>query len=524
MKFPKLKIPTFLLFIFLISSCSVKEKSQPEGALPRSTPEVEGISSAAILNFINAAESAENNEFHGLVILRHGKVISEGWWDPYKPALKHKLYSLSKSFTSTAIGFAVQEGLLSVEDQVISFFPDKVPEVVSENLASMKIKHLLSMSVGQVPIPGHPPQSITETDDWVRSFLAYPVENKPGTVFYYNSAGTFMLSAIITKVTGERMLDYLKPRLFDPLQITDLDWEVSPNWIDTGGWGLRLKTQDLAKFGQFYLQRGVWNGKRLLSEDWIEEATTVKIIQHPDLPKEERMKSDWEQGYCYKFWKSRYNSYRGDGAFGQLLVIMPEQDVVVAITAEVNNMQKELNLVWDYLLPAFKDEALPQDEENQARLDEKIATLKIDPPAGQINTAMEKEISGKLCTFESDKGEEQHRLKFENDLCYLEMTGIDGKNYTFEFAQGAWAIGETNRPEPNLRPQPEENMNVLLPFKVAGSYRWTSDSSLELNLNYIEGPHTEYFTYIFEGDSVILKKGESRSKSYENEILEGSMK
>nr|MDA3821420.1 serine hydrolase [Bacteroidales bacterium] len=265
-----IRINALVLISFLIlSACNSSEPSSKVSAsLLRSTPEAENVSAQGIINFIDAVD-ASDQELHSFMVLRHGNVVAEGWWDPYKPELKHTLYSTSKSFTSTAIGFAVTEGLITVEDKVISFFPDELPETVSENLTAMRIKDLLSMSAGLDPEP-----RMTNSDNWVKTFLAAPVVHKPGSQFLYNSAATYMLSAIVTKVTGEKVIDYLRPRLFEPLNIEGIDWEESPNGINSGGWGLRLKTEDMAKFGQLYLQKGKWNGKQIIPEKWIEEATS----------------------------------------------------------------------------------------------------------------------------------------------------------------------------------------------------------------------------------------------------------
>ena len=166
------------------------------------------------------------------MLVRHGKVISEGWWKPYSPDLKHTMYSLSKSFTSTAVGFAVQEKLLTVNDKVISFFPEEVPDTISTNLAQMTVKDLLTMSAGMDPDPTF--RVAGKEGSWVSIFLRTPVLNEPGSKFLYNSLATFMLSAIVQKVTGEKVIDYLTPRLFEPLAITGADWEVNPQGINTG--------------------------------------------------------------------------------------------------------------------------------------------------------------------------------------------------------------------------------------------------------------------------------------------------
>src|SRR5450755_2418681 len=341
-------MPVFLSLTFLFSCIFLP--AQTATSLPRSIPETEGVSSAGISRFLDAANKSRN-ELHSFMFLRHGKVIAEGWWDPYKPALRHSLYSTSKTFTSTAIGFAVSENLLRLTDKVISFFPNDLPDSISPNLAQLSVRDVLIMADGQDPEPS---SLAGKSKNWVKAFLATPIVNKPGSVFLYNSLGTFMLSAIVQKVTGQKVVDYLKPRLFDPLDITGMDWEENLASVNTGGWGLRVKTEDMAKLGQLYLQKGVWNGTQLIPASWIEEATTAKIIQHPTMPQSKKDSSDWEQGYGYQIWRSRHHSYRADGAFGQYILVLPELDAVIAIQEETPSMQDELNLVWNYLLPAFK--------------------------------------------------------------------------------------------------------------------------------------------------------------------------
>ena len=236
-----------LILLFL----SINLFAQKNISLQRSTPEAEGVSSEGINNFIDAV-SKSKHELHSFMILRHGKVVSEGWWNPYRNDLKHTLYSTSKSFTASAIGFAVSEGKLTVNDKVISFFPEDLPTVISPNLAELKVKDLLSMSVGHEKEPSN---IIATSDNWVKDFLNTPIKYQPGTKFLYNSPATYMLSAIVQKVTGQKVIDYLKPRLFDPLGINGMDWEIDPNGINTGGWGLRLEWQ--ANSTSFVGRRGI---------------------------------------------------------------------------------------------------------------------------------------------------------------------------------------------------------------------------------------------------------------------------
>jgi len=479
------------IFCVSLLLCACNNQTKDAGSLQRSIPEKEGISSQSILNFIEAVEKS-GEEWHSFMILRHGKVIAEGWWNPFKPELKQTIYSTSKTFTSTAIGFAVSENLLSVEDKVISFFPELLPDTVSPNLAQMSVKNLLSMTAGQNPEPIR----IVRGEEWVKNFLAFPVADEPGTKFLYNSMATFMLSAIIQKVTGQRVLDYLQPRLFEPLAIKDAEWEITPDGINTGGWGLRVHTEDMAKLGQLYLQKGKWNGKQILPESWIEEATTAKIIQKPEITPEEREKDDWAQGYCYQIWRSRNNAFRADGAFGQYIIAMPEKDAVVAIQANVSDMQKEINIVWDYLLPAFQDKSLPEGKAAATALKQKLASLSIAPPQGSSSGLQSQFDKETPCVFPYNGQEEQVTFRFSGDSCFLNW-----RNELLVFGKEKWIAGETTKPAPNLITN-KASFKEFPPFKVYGSYCWTDEKTLHLYLRYIETPHTERIELNFSGDSI----------------------
>jgi CubicO group peptidase (beta-lactamase class C family) len=326
-------------------------------ALPRSTPEAENVNARGITNYLDAVKKS-GQDLHSLMIVRNGKAVSEQWFGNNAADKPHVMFSVSKTYTATAIGFAVAEGRLNVTDKVISFFPDKLPESISDNLKELEIRHLLTMSSGHDTEPGRKVRNI-ENADWLKAFFAAPFKHKPGTQFVYNSMATYVLSAIIQKVTGEKLIDYLYPRLFRPLGIVGATWQDCPQGINIGGWGLYVKTEDMAKLGLFILQKGQWNGKQILPESWFDEATSSHIESLPAGTKKEDLKmepkdSDWLQGYGYQMWRSRHNSFRADGANGQFILILPEKNTVIAITADIKDMQAELNLVWKYLLPALK--------------------------------------------------------------------------------------------------------------------------------------------------------------------------
>ncbi len=365
--------PLFRLLVHsLFFSFIWQSNAANDTTLPRSTPEAQGISSAAIQEFIEAADE-QIDTLHSFILVRHGHVITEAWWKPESAEKPHILWSLSKSFTSTAIGMAAEEGKLNLNDPVLKFFPDKAPAEPSSNLKAMRIRDLLTMSGGHEVEP----KFNLVAGPTVKGFLAHPTTHEPGTWFRYNTPGSYMLSAIITKTTGETVVDYLKPRLFEPLGIEQPKWDTTAEGHSIGGYGLFVRTEDIAKFGLLYLQKGKWNGQQLLAEKWVEAATAGQVDNslgpHAKNP-------DWAQGYGYQFWRCRHNCYRGDGRDGQICLVIPEHDVVIAITAKTRQMQTELDLVWEKLLPAFQSEPLPADPAALEKL-EQAATKLIAHPA-----------------------------------------------------------------------------------------------------------------------------------------------
>jgi CubicO group peptidase (beta-lactamase class C family) len=486
--------------------------------LPHGVPEKEGVSAAAISRFLDATTQGKT-EFHSFVFLRHGMVVAEGWWNPYGPDLKHTLYSTSKSFTAAAIGFALTEGRLHLTDKVVSFFPNDLPSPVPPFLAELTVKDALMMSDGMAPDPTVP---VALDSNWARKFLSIPIVNEPGTKFLYNSAGTYMLSAIISKVTGQPVLDYLKPRLFEPLGISGEDWETSPQGANTGGWGLRLKTEDMAKFGQLYLQGGNWKGNQILPQSWVKEATSVKIMQDPDAPQSKKDSSDWLQGYCYQMWRCRHNGVRADGAFGQYIIMLPDEDAVIAIQAETPDMQEEINLVWQYLLPSMHPGVLPADPIADAQLKKQLAALALPPLALKASPSSDP-FNGKTFNLEPNTKKMQ-TISFNQigDVYQLTIKG-DTAVYRLTFGNGRWAAGWTTRSGPNLLTGAIHHDVGLPAFPTAGGFQWVDDHTLKLVLRYIESPHTETMICHVDGNKLTIEDQNSFQYGKGTVTIQGTM-
>jgi CubicO group peptidase (beta-lactamase class C family) len=456
--------------------------------LPRSSPEKQGVSSSAILAFVEAADE-KIDTMNSFMLVRHGHVVAEGWWAPYDAKSPHMLFSLSKSFTSTAVGLAIAEEKLALDDEILKFFPDDAPAEPSANLKAMRVRDLLCMSAGhQAEV------SLADTQEtWTKAFLAHPVPSKPGTHFMYNTPATYMLSAIVQKVTGLTVLDYLRPRLFDPLGIENPTWGTSPQGISLGGYGLSVRTEDIARFGQLYLQKGVWMGKRLIPSTWIETATARQTSSGSD------PKSDWEQGYGYQFWRCRHGLYRGDGAFGQFCIVMPEQDAVLAITSGGRNMQAVMNLLWEKLLPALKAAPLPADAPAVEKLGKKLGSLAVRPVSGRATSSIAATVSGKRYVFANNYRQiEAASLEFREDGATLVVSTPRGESRIM-CAPGAWKKGHTafvNGTGGSMVPSVEQ--------PIAASGAWTQDDTFTLKLCLFETPFYTTMMFRFSGDQLVL--------------------
>ncbi|MFO1475516.1 MAG: serine hydrolase [Verrucomicrobiota bacterium] len=451
----------------------------PAGPLPRGVPEEQGVSSQGILKFVEAADR-EVDSMNSFMLIRHGKVIAEGWWAPFSPEKRHMLYSLSKSFTSTAVGLAIAEGRLSLDDPILKFFPDDAPAEPSENLKAMRVRDLLMMSTGHHAdaVDGF---SFRSGNKLTKQFLAMPVAHKPGTYFYYNTPATYMLSAIVQAVTGRTTLDYLRPRLFEPLGIAAPEWESSPEGVSLGGYGLSIRTEDIASFGQLYLQRGQWQGKQLVPAGWIDTATARQTSNgsNPD--------SDWEQGYGFQFWRCRHGFYRGDGAFGQFCIVMPEYDAVLAITSGTRNMGAVMNLVWDNLLPAMHAKPLPANSAAQGQLASRLKTLQVPPQMGTNSPAPGLNFSGRTYRFGTNAlNIESAMLKVQPGHEPVLALKIDGRSYESACGAGAWREGRLA-------------FGILPEQPAAFSGAWTTPDTFTARVCFDESPYIVTFDLHFDG-------------------------
>lgn len=315
--------------------------------LPTSAPSAAGVDAAGIRALVDALEADPTQEPHGLMILRHGAVIAQGWWTPYTPERAQLVYSLSKSFTAAAAGVLVDDGVLDLDSTVVSHFPEFADEITDDRSRRMRVRHIASMA------SGHENEMIdaaqrTDPVEPVRGFLLNPPEQEPGAVFAYNQPATYTLAAIVQRLSGTTLVELLRERVLGPIGAGPIAWEEYPPGRSLGYSGAYMTTDTVARLGQLLLDSGQWRGERVLSGEWVAAAAAVQVAT---ASRDDAGTSDWSRGYGFQHWMSRHG-FRGDGAFGQLCLVLPEHDLVVAYQGQTLEMQHLLDAVWEHLLPA----------------------------------------------------------------------------------------------------------------------------------------------------------------------------
>ena len=440
--------------------------------LPRSTPADQHVDPGAVLAFVDAVDADPVVELHSLMVVRHGHVVAEGWWAPHTPERTRLLYSLSKSFTSTALAFALQEGLVALDDTLVSHFPEFEADITDPRSRSVTLRHLASMASGHDREMMH--EAVTrDPQEPVRGFLLVPPDEEPGSIFAYSQPCTYALGSVIQRAAGMPLTDYLRPRLFDPLGIGEVGWLTWPPGREQGFSGLFARTEDVAKLGQLYLQRGRWGDRQLIGDGYVEQATSQQIdtVNRPGGP-------DWRQGYGFQFWMSRHG-YRGDGALGQFCVVLPEHDAVVATTAGTEDMQAVLDHLWQHLLPGFAGSR--PDGSAQRNLEERLAGLRL--PSCVAQPAPPQWAGWTGGPFAVAPGAEGlaaaslSSVELREGANGLEVTIAEAGNaLTFPVGATDWQVSA-----------PRDASGEAVP--VAASGGWLDDHTVRVELIFLESPH-----------------------------------
>ena len=471
-----------LPLVALLAMLPLWLSAQQTDDLPRSTPAAEGISTQAVIDMMDSLQQMRGCDIHHVMVVRHGKVVAELHADPFRADDSHTLYSVSKLFTALAVGIAIDENRLRLDDRVMTFFYDKMPDVISANMAGVTVRDLLMMASGVKMDPGIRASST----DWTRAWLAAPCDEEPGKVFQYDSMSSFMLSAIVQRVTGRTLLEYLQEKVFTPMHINHADWEKSPDGICTGGWGLRVQTEALAKLGVLMLNKGEWEGQQLVSADYVEQACSPLI---PAESSETGISS-----YGYHLWNASWQDFGklsiAMGRFGQAMVLLPEQDMVVVVLGIMAEGQSILPFLKNQLLPGVVDGAMKGEKHLQHQLDSICANAVIYLPQG----------GGK------GKAVSQKRLEMMPNSAGLSWAMLNGDTLllarhdepveTFPMGYREWHYG-------TLKGLPPYSINALNRMKdldhdfvTASAYAWTSPSILEVRIHYVNWIASS--TYIFD--------------------------
>lgn len=455
------------------------------------TPESVGVSSESVQKLVDTMCShKEFRENHSFMIVRKKKIIAQGYFAPFKDE-QHVIHSCSKAFTATAIGFAVQEGLLSIDDTIVDYLPEYLPEAPHPYTLKLTVRHLLIMSNGHKKKEFKRPYGEISPEQLLKDFFNDEFINKPGEVFCYDNTNSYVLSAIIKKLTGLDLIDYLRPRLFDKLGINPF-YYTDDNGMFVGFGTMRLTLEELARFGQFYMDGCVWEGERLLGEEWARLATE----KHINSGNSER-NSDWDQGYAFHMWKGKYNSFRYCGAFGQICAVYPDYNMMLLLNSGSNEvMQEELDSFYEHILTKLSDN-LPENPEEFNALKSRCDSLCL-PAIFSKPSPIIARISGKTYTV-SDCGEIiSTKLDFNTEICHISLTFLNGD--LFEFDAGLKDYATTDCTETHLvKFQPKDDA-----ICVATGY-WKQLSEFNVIARMLPTHSMFTLNFSFDVNSAVLK-------------------
>ena len=486
------------------------------GDLPRSTPEQEGVDPNMLNYLYKRLNALPEVDIHHLMVLRHDKVIGELHAAPYRATDLHTLYSASKTVTALAVGLAIEDGLLTVDDKVSKHLRDKMPDRLSPALDSLTVRHMLMMAAGR-----EPDLSIPEGEsDWLTTWFAGDFSHV-GQRFIYDSMCTHALAMIVSRLTGKRVLDYVRERIFIPMHITDADWELAPDSVETAGWGLRLHAESEAKLGLLMLHGGEWQGKQLVSRKWIKEMTREHISTMdpgPKPPLKQRilkfLRSIWHAirswftgynidhyylGYGYQtkaIQHPRAESFFAAGYGGQLIYVVPKLDMVFVINGRAANYGDELNTIYYSFVDPMIGGKHPTSEVP-------TVAMAIDMPQGNATHPLEKLLLGKTFSLEDNLlGMKTIEVSRQGDDRLFTMTDHRG------VLQAVAACGEWRFTTGDDRPiYIMECRNQLdgtrRPFTSVAAYAWQGDT-LALRLDWLDGGNNRRLKMAFDGNDVTL--------------------
>lgn len=449
-----------LLIIALLVGSAFFNASHAQDLLPRSTPEAQGISSAHIQEFMDTLMQDTRTEVHSCIVMRHGHVIAEMYPQPWRKDYRHTMYSVSKTFTSVAVGMCIQDSLIALGDTIGKYI--SMPASSSRNVRAITVRDLLTMQSG---IPVDTKMRIHETE-WLKAYLSKKPTASPGTRWAYDSIMSHILSAIVQKATGKTLMDFLQERLFHPLGITDALWEESPEGITCGGWGLYIRPEAMAAFGQFLLNKGQWHGKQLLSHSWVEEMMKPQSVNGR---------------YSYHIWQTKYPGWaEANGAYGQFIFIIPEADMVVSITQCTGKSAPIPGWIKTMLVNNCWAEALAPHDYSVSFCDYTLPLAK----GGKVSPT---HLDSTWYILDKNPLNWQGiSLSNNADTLFMHIRDTKEKAYTIALGHGKWIESEFDA-LPYYNPPFQGNFsNLPATWHVAGSYGWQGKDTLNIELHWID--------------------------------------
>ena len=476
--------------------------------LPRALPQERGVDPRGIVDFLSAVDDA-GIELHSFMLYRQGAVVAEAFWQPYSARRMHVQHSATKSWTATAVGLLVDDGRLKLDDKVVSFFPELCPPHISANLAAMTVEDLLTMRTGhRRGISGGAWRNLQSS--WVEAFLQEPVDEPPGQSFIYSSASSFMLSAIVTRVSGQTMQALMDERILDFLGLDKLEWDLAPGGYNSGGNGLSCTTEDSLKFGVLHLHQGQWQGRQLLSPQWIAQATRNQVEDvwmgefdgKQYLPRDKNAANEAQrEGYGYQWWMTRHGGYYASGVFGQYCMVLPDQDTVLAFTCGLQLGERRLQgAIWEHLFPALgRESANP--EPAQAHLQSLIDGLHLPTLPGLCESPQAQVLQGRYAIEPNEDGVKEIGFEFDHGECTFSLVDHRGTHrLRVGFQQPLESITSLTGNYLHHQYQPEHT-------PVIAHGRWTPEGELRMDWRFVETAFGDHVRCRLEEGRLLFDRG-----------------
>ena len=483
-------ILAFLATNVATAGTKITQRGIPEKVAPSSV----GIEPKQLMLMYDSLMNTNPTEIHHVIVMVDGKIAGELHPKPFRAEHRHTLYSVSKTFTAVAVGLAVDDGLLSVDDTLDKFFPEYIDDKIDPRIRQIKVKDILTMQSGFKTQTG----MRNKQDHWIEYYLSRPLVADPGTRYSYDSIETYLLSAIVQKVTGKNVLELLNERIFHPMGINDVEWELCPDGIVVGGWGIYLSAYSQALFGQLLIQKGNWNGKQLISEKWVNEMMTVRVVRDAN-------------DYGYQTWLCEYpGAWRADGAFGQYIIMIPQKNMVVVLNqCSRSKGWPERSNIWHTVVKNCLNCAIETTPAELAKLKEYEENATLPVLEGDSINALAQKYNGK--TFKLDKnklGWKSIKFNLGKENNSLEVTDNEGKTTKIDLGYKKWATSElAGFPHYSVGAK-NRFSGISGPFYTGSCYAWRFNT-LNTKIHYVNWVTSLSLSFRFNGNDIEIEASEN---------------